>query len=54
MKSSHGYSTHFAKCIKTNASKLFKVLLHNLNHNFMNKIFKVKELLYDLRNMCSK
>ncbi len=41
------YTTLHRRCIKAIASEVFKSL-NNLNPNFMNKMFQVKDLTYDL------
>ncbi len=43
------YTTLHFRCIKAIASEVFKSL-NNLNPNFMNKIFQVKDIIYDLRD----
>ena len=43
------YTTLHIRCIKAIASEVFKSL-NNLNPNFMNKMFQVKDITYDLRD----
>ncbi len=44
-----GYGTLLIRHIKTIATEVFKSL-HNLNPTFMNQMFEVKTISYDLRN----
>ncbi len=44
-----GYNTLFIRRIKTIATQVFKSL-YNLNPTFMNQMFEVKSISYDLRN----
>ncbi len=44
-----GYKTLLIRRIKTIATELFKSL-YNLNSTFMNQMFEVKSISYDLRN----
>ena len=44
-----GYTTLLLRRIKTIASEVFKSL-HNLNPSFMNEMFEMKNLTYDLRD----
>ncbi len=43
------YTTLHIRCIKAITSNVFKSL-NNLNSNFMNKMFQVKDITYDLRD----
>ncbi len=43
------YTTFHIRHIKAIASEVFKSL-NNLNPNFMNKMFQVKDITYDLRD----
>ncbi len=43
------YITLHIRCIKAIASEIFKSL-NNLNHNFIDKMFRVKDITYDLRD----
>ncbi len=43
------YTTLHIRCIKAIVSEVFKSL-NNLNPNFMNKMFQVKDITYDLRD----
>ncbi len=43
------YTTVHITCIKAVASEVFKSL-NNLNPNFMNKMFQVNDITYDLRD----
>ncbi len=43
------YKTLHIRHIKTIASEVFKTL-NNLNPNFINKMFQLKDITYDLRD----